>query len=68
MFKNFHGYIFYGTGSYPPLNKELHLIIRLVVKYIPLKTPYFFSAIKPYSEHVGECLQLLPKMGEIKNL
>jgi hypothetical protein len=46
--------IFYGTGSYPPLNNELHFSILLAVKKEPLKTPYFFKAIIPYSEHVGE--------------
>tara|TARA_Y200000002_G_scaffold88114_1_gene70402 strand:+ start:611 stop:778 length:168 start_codon:yes stop_codon:yes gene_type:complete len=45
--------IIYGTGSYPPLNSELHFIILLEVKNVPLKTPYFLSAIIPYSEHVG---------------
>tara|TARA_A100000164_G_scaffold218304_1_gene193678 strand:+ start:662 stop:886 length:225 start_codon:yes stop_codon:yes gene_type:complete len=60
--------IFYGTGSYPPLNNELHFNILLAVKKEPLKTPCFFKAMIPYSEHVGVCLQLPPNKGDIKIL
>ncbi len=50
------------------MNNELHLIILLIVKYVPVKTPCFFKAVIPYSEQVGEYLQLLPINGEIKSL
>tara|TARA_B110000116_G_scaffold79366_1_gene68874 strand:+ start:963 stop:1205 length:243 start_codon:yes stop_codon:yes gene_type:complete len=38
----------------PSFKNELHFNILLAVKKEPLKTPYFFKAIIPYSEHVGE--------------
>ena len=50
------------------MNNELHLIILLTVKYEPVKTPCFFKAVIPYSEQVGEYLQLLPINGDIRSL
>ena len=41
---------------------------RKTAKKEPLKTPCFFKAIIPYSEHVGVCLQLPPNKGDIKIL
>lgn len=45
---------YYGTGSYPPFEKGLHLKILHKARNPPLKTPYFSTASKPYSEQVGK--------------
>lgn len=43
----------YGTGSYPPFEKGLHLNIRHNANALPFKAPYFSTASNPYSEQVG---------------
>ena len=37
----------YGTGSYPPFEKGLHLIILQSANAPPLTAPYFSSASNP---------------------
>ena len=55
----------YGTGSYPPLQKGLHLKIRHAAKSPPLSAPYFLIASAAYSEHVGVNLQAAGSHGDI---
>ena len=43
----------YGTGSYPPFEKGLHLNILKIAKRLPLTTPCFSNASMAYSEQVG---------------
>ena len=43
----------YGTGSYPPFEKGLHLKILQIVSNPPLNAPYFCIASNPYCEQVG---------------
>jgi hypothetical protein len=43
----------YGTGSYPPSAKGLHLSILFIVSHNPFQAPYFSSASMAYWEHVG---------------
>ena len=44
----------YGTGSYPPFEKGLHLKILHNASAPPFKAPYFSIASNPYCEHVGQ--------------
>ena len=44
----------YGTGSYPPFEKGLHLIILHIVSNPPFKAPCFCIASSPYSEQDGK--------------
>ena len=45
--------IFYGTGSYPPFEKGLHLKMRHTASMPPFNAPYFSTASSPYWEQVG---------------
>jgi hypothetical protein len=38
----------YGTGSYPPFEKGLHLKILHTARRPPLTAPYFSMASRPY--------------------
>ncbi len=43
----------YGTGSYPPFEKGLHLKILHIASSPPLSAPYFCMASSPYWEQLG---------------
>ena len=43
----------YGTGSYPPFEKGLHLNILLNANHPPNTTPYISIASTAYWEHEG---------------
>ena len=47
-------YLHYGTGSYPPFEKGLHLKILQKANAPPLSAPYFSTASSPYWEQVGQ--------------
>jgi hypothetical protein len=53
VFPNVEKLVIYGTGSYPPSKKGLHLRTLFTERYIPLNTPYFSNASIEYCEHVG---------------
>lgn len=59
---------YYFTGSYPPLQKGLHLKILLMAINKPFSAPYFSMACIAYSEHVGVNLQLSPRYGDMAAL
>ena len=46
-------FFFSGTGSYPPLQKGLHLKILQTLKSNPLKKPWISNASRAYEEQVG---------------
>ncbi len=43
----------FGTGSYPPVEAGLHLIILFIDKVIPFKKPNLSKEIIAYSEQDG---------------
>ncbi len=46
-----------GTGSSPPFERGLHLIILINDKSSPFRIPCFIMACREYSEQVGEYRQ-----------
>jgi len=49
----FLNFCFSGTGSYPPLEKGLHLKIRQIANALPLIAPCTSIASIAYEEQVG---------------
>ena len=57
-------YLHYGTGSYPPFEKGLHLKILHKASAPPFRAPYFSTASNPYKEQVGQYGHLVVFIGE----
>jgi len=59
---------FHGTGSYPLPPHGWHLTNLFAANHDPLNGPYFFNAIRAYSEQVGVNLQEGGFNGEMQYL